>query len=257
MFGTFAPEGAPACSGARESVVYGCALPLPTSSALQVPASQSCHIILCCAQHAAFCTDSARAFRATIRPKLVVWRMALPVNRTWIPSTSALSTPAPPPPCGRRVFSPPARPPAHAHDPCCSNWCHRSQHCVACRRLCSVVFHASLSLCRALLLLLYAQHRSRRSAAVRPCLSPPRAALKSRRLCRPLSISSQRLGWQPGQWCCSLVQRSVLVRALVCVFSAAAAGANNCRRGATAVCCCCCVSSAVWRRLSCVYCHVN
>lgn len=36
MFGTFAPEGPTACSGARESVVYGCSLPLPTSSALQV-----------------------------------------------------------------------------------------------------------------------------------------------------------------------------------------------------------------------------
>ena len=160
MFGTFAPEGPPACSGARESVVYGCALPLPTSSALQVLALQSRFIFPYCPQLAFLSADSARTLYATNRSDMDVWRVALHANRTRLPPTSAPSPPTPPSPCNRCTFSPSSRSPPHTNEPRCSCWCRSSQRLVACRRLCRVDFHHSFALRCPMLLLLYAQHHS-------------------------------------------------------------------------------------------------
>ncbi len=156
MLGTFAPEGPPACSGARESVVYGCALPLPTSSALQVPALQSRPVIMYCPHVLISLADSDRSVCATIQSVMVFWRVALHAKRTRLPPTAALSPPTPSSTCRRCAFSPSLCSPSNPNDPRCSCWCYYAQHLVACRRFCRVDFHASLAFCCSLLLLLYA-----------------------------------------------------------------------------------------------------
>ena len=109
MFGTFAPEGPPACSGARESVVYGCAHPVPTSNAVQVQQSRTRIILLfsllsqrlpCMTQpHSPSLplspSDPTRTLRAPVLSNLAVWRTARFVAGPWLPPTSALPPPPP------------------------------------------------------------------------------------------------------------------------------------------------------------------
>lgn len=137
--------------------------------------------------HCSYSADSARTLCAVVRSHLVVWRVAVLVERPGIPPTFALSSSAPSSSCTRCQIHAPPNSPQHANDPSCSVGRHCSQHLVARWCLCCAVFPASFTLGSLLLLLLHAQHHRRRPSAFRALCRPPRIVCESRGVHYPLS----------------------------------------------------------------------